>query len=340
MLQTALTLEVQTPAPADRPGFDLGWDHARWGLVPDAALLTASSAVGQGWLAGRAVFGRRTPVADAALRQWLALRLQAWREGLHFDQTTLTAAVLARLGAPRCPLRRVPLGGTGADAPAWLLLDPACGYRLGNLVQVSRAAATAAAGLTLAEAQCRARRAELENQAVAGQSAGFWWRLATLRACTTQPPLADAARQPLALLPPAGLRPAHAAQRLQWLLSAQFMARGWAARLREAGGLLRHEALRHDYQLFVGALAARVLQGGGDDAGHALLADAVGDAWLDERVRRRWSHLMLSLGDAALADWLQRSAARLAQAPRATRAGAGAQTARGSGANPAASAAV
>jgi len=44
--------------PADRIGFDIGWDHAHHGLVPPAELLHQGTPVMQGWLAGKAVFGR------------------------------------------------------------------------------------------------------------------------------------------------------------------------------------------------------------------------------------------------------------------------------------------
>ena len=64
---TQATLELDTPAAdaADRTGFDIGWDHAHHGLVPPAELLHEGTPVCQGWLAGRAVFGRRTLATHA-----------------------------------------------------------------------------------------------------------------------------------------------------------------------------------------------------------------------------------------------------------------------------------
>ena len=45
---------------ADRTGFEIGWDHAHYRLVPPADHLHAGHPVRQGWEAGQAVFGLRT----------------------------------------------------------------------------------------------------------------------------------------------------------------------------------------------------------------------------------------------------------------------------------------
>ena len=56
------TSPYATPATdlGDQAGFQIGWDHAHHGLVPPAGLLLDGTPIGQGWRAGRAVFGRRT----------------------------------------------------------------------------------------------------------------------------------------------------------------------------------------------------------------------------------------------------------------------------------------
>ncbi|MEN9627686.1 MAG: hypothetical protein RJA10_913, partial [Pseudomonadota bacterium] len=94
-------------AAADRRGFDIGWDHAHHGLVPPPEWLHADSPVCQGWLAAKAVFGRRVLAARRSTRLWLGLRLQALREGVAFDDDLLTAHHLAQLEQSHCPVRRV-----------------------------------------------------------------------------------------------------------------------------------------------------------------------------------------------------------------------------------------
>ena len=95
MNQAALELDHLVPAAADRTGFDIGWDHAHHGLVPGAELLHDGTPVCQGWMAGRAVFGRRTMASSRATRQWLQLRTRAWRQGLAFEGQQLTPNYVA-----------------------------------------------------------------------------------------------------------------------------------------------------------------------------------------------------------------------------------------------------
>ncbi len=128
--------------PDDRRGFDIGWDHAHHGLVPPPEWLHADSPVCQGWLAAKAVFGRRVLPARRSTRQWLALRLQALREGAAFDDDLLTPHHLAQLERIECPVRRVALGGAGADAAVLQRLQGQGAYAAGS------AGATGATGNT------------------------------------------------------------------------------------------------------------------------------------------------------------------------------------------------
>ncbi|GMV45789.1 MAG: hypothetical protein AMXMBFR66_11870 [Pseudomonadota bacterium] len=306
MNQQTLALEPGASHPADRIGFELGWDHARHGLAPPSVWPHSASAASQGWHAARAVLGRRAAAAPRALRQWLELRALAWRSGIAFDAQQLTALQLAQIEVARCPILRRRLGGAaGQDtAPRFVRLDPRIGCALGNLVQVCTAAARACERVDLAEALRRARHAQRSGEAVHGLDAAAWWRLAVLRSFALRLPFFEAAGLPLAVLPPPRVATANPVQTLQWQLTLQFTAEGWSARLRALADLLPEQALREDFNLFVGALLPRVL-----DAAR-LPCDphqALGDAWLTERVQRRWQQFALALGEAGCAALLARA---------------------------------
>lgn len=314
MNQATLALETAPAAAIDRTAFDIGWDHARHGLVPPPHELQAHSAVGQGWLAGRAVFGPRAAPVPRSARLWLQLRLQAWRDGVGFDLAGVTPSFLDRIQVASCPVLRLPLGGAaGADtAPVVERLDRAAGHTPLNLVVLSRRAASARAGADLTAVLRHARAADRSGEPAGGLDAGAWWRLASLLACAVPLPFAQVARLPLALLPPPHLVPRHAAQRLQLLLTRQFTQAGWSARLGALAATLPDPALRHDFNLLVGALAARLIEAGphAHDQRRALE-----DAWRHERVLRRWQTLAFGLGEGGVeALWLD--APRLAL-PRA-----------------------
>ena len=309
MLQTPIRFDTAAaPAGADRTGFQIGWDHARHGLEPPATLLAGGHPVGQGWQAAQAVFGRRTWPARPAVRQWLALRLAAWQAGEAFDLDELNTLHLAQIAATRCPVRRVPLGGAPgtADTAVVLRLNDAAAWAAGHLVTLSAAAAMAMHGVDVNEARRRARAAEQAGQPVHGLGAAGWWRVAALRGFATALPFATAAQLPLAVLPPNRVRLLGAAQGLQALVTQAFAAPGWAARCAAIAALLPAHTLRHDFNLFVGAMAPRVLAAPDDGTG---LRDALEDAWLHERVQRRWQHLVLSLGEAGTEALLERVAA-------------------------------
>ncbi len=311
MDQALLELNPAPKAAAhvdDATGFEIGWDHAHHGLVPPAELLLEGTPIGQGWRAGRAVFGRRTLPSNPSTRQWLALRLHAWRRGIPFEGQQLTPHYLAQLQAPRCPVLRVTLGGApvAAEAPVLERLNPQAGYAAGNLATLSCAAAAAREGVDILECLRRARRAASAGEPVEGLDAGAWWRLATLRSFATPLPFHEAARLPLAVLPPNRVRLLNAPQGLQALLTRQFMAPGWAARTRAIAALLPGHTLRQDFNLLVGALAPRVLEAGSEPA---ALRRALEDAWLGERVQRRWQHFVLSLGETGTTALLERAAA-------------------------------
>lgn len=305
--QVALELDTADASTVDRTGFDIGWDHAHHGLVPPPQLLLPGTPVCQGWMAARAVFGRRTLASSRQVRQCLALRLQAWRCGVPFETLSVTPNFLSQIQGIHCPVRRVSLGGAEGEPDAAVIdrLNHEAHYAAGNLVHVSLAAAAARQGVSVTQAVRHARQCELTGDTLKGLDAAQWWRVAALTAFATPLPFAEAARLPLAVLPPNRVRLLNAVQGLQALVTELFATDGWSARSRELAQLLPAHTLRHDFNLFVGAMAPRVLEAG---AAGAERRRALEDAWLQERVQRRWQHLVLSLGESAVEALLDRAA--------------------------------
>jgi len=306
MNQAALALDPPAIEPVGRTAFDIGWDHAHHGLVPPAELLHPETPVCQGWMAGKAVFGRRTLSTSRHVRLWLQLRLLAWRHGVGFDTLQVTPNYLGQIDRTHCPVRRCSLGGAVGhpDAARVVRLNPQAGFAAGNLAVVSTQAAAALEQVEVLQALRLAHAAAADACAVQGLDAAAWQRIAALRAFATPMPFAQAARLPLAVLPPNRVRLLNAAQGLQALVTQMFTAPGWSARCRALAALLPAHTLRHDFNLFVGAMAPRVLEAGN---GPAALRRALEDAWLLDRVQRRWQHLVLSLGEPATADLLERA---------------------------------
>ena len=313
MNQALLDLDPLALAPLDRTGFDIGWDHAHHGLVPPPQWHSRTTPISQGWSAGKAVYGRRTTRTSRATRDWLALRLQAWSAGVVFDREQVTPDFLSRLDTLRCPVRRSALGGPANQADALVIerLNPEAGFVAGNLVVMSQAAQQCCQGIDSLQARRLARRCEVEGGQVDGLDAGGWWRVAVLRSFVTVLPFHEAARLPLAVLPSDSLRPVNAPQRLQALVTKQFSAPGWAARARAMASMLPEHTLRHDFNLFVGALAPRLLEAAGGDWRSALE-----DAWLTERVQRRWQHLLMSLGESSCLALLECAESGLQREPK------------------------
>jgi|CXWL01.1.fsa_nt_gi hypothetical protein len=305
------TLDLATPPvdPIDRTGFDIGWDHAHHGLVPPAGLLHEGTPVTQGWMAGKAVFGHRTLAGTRATRQWLAVRTLAWRRGIAFEDQQVTPNFLAQIHSERCPVLRTALGG-GTDQPDAAVverLNPQAGYAAGNLAVMSHLAAQARQGVDVLQARRHARAIEAGAAPVAGLGAPAWWRIAVLGSFSTPLPFHEAARLPLAVLPPNRVRLLNTAQGLQALATLLFATPGWSRRCRALADLLPGHTLRHDFNLFVGALAPRVLEAGTDAT---AVRRALEDAWLQERVQRRWQHLVLSLGEPGTEQLLARAVAQ------------------------------
>ena len=313
MNQTALDLDTLPADHGDRTGFELGWDHAHHGLVPAPELLLQGTPVSQGWLAGKAVFGRRTLVSTRFTRQWLLLRTDAWLRGIPFNREHITPQTLAQIEPACCPITRQRLGGA-EHALTVELLQPSLGYVAGNLVVMGAAAAAARAGCGFGQAIAHVR-AGVELQ---GLDSAAWWRMAALLSLATPLSHLDAARLPLRVLPPNGVRAVNPAQRLQILLTMQLGSPGWSGRVRTFAALLADAGLRHDFNLFIGALAPRLLEASAD-ADALALRHTLEDAWADARVNRRWQHFIVQISVAETETLLVRATSMWMPSPSRSR---------------------
>ncbi len=301
-----LELSLLAPAPlaphalaaggADAAGWQLGFDHAQHGLPLPAAHLHEGSPLFAGWqaaLAQRRGGAHRDPAPG--VRRWLALRLQAWTEGLPFEDQLLTPHYLRQLDATHCPVTRAPLHDElGHPQQRQLVrLRQDAGYAAGHLACLSRVAAQALAGQTLASLRERARHLAAMGGREAGLDAEAWARLAALVALVTP----DDERAALPVLPPNRLRLLNPWQALQAWVARQLGAPGWAQRLHTLHDALPHVVARQAATALSAALAPHAL---------ALPTEplarrhALEDLWRDARVQRRWLALATSVSPLTL----------------------------------------
>ena len=304
-------------APAagmDDTGFAIGWDHARHRITPPLRHLSDRNPVGQGWAAGRAAFGERRLRASAAVRQWLALRLQAWQAGAVFEDQQVNPAFLARIDADHCPVSRLPLllaTGTASDATV-LRLNTAAAYAAGNLAVVSQPVARAWAHGDWAAAQAQAQSLAADHSGAAqhqGLDAAAWQRLVVLASFATPLPHAQAALLPLHVLPPNRVRVINPVQALQVMLTLQFSQAGYARRMLGLSALVPGADARQAFQIFMHTLLARRMAVGPQPT-PLQLRQAMEDTWGDVLVQRRWHRLATRLSAADCETLLQRASQR------------------------------
>jgi hypothetical protein len=309
-------------ASLDRVGFQIGWDHAHHRLTPPLSQLDAHNPVGQGWAAGRAAFGSRCLRTTATVRQWLALRLQAWQQGAVFEDVQVNPAFLARIDVDHCPVSRVPLTLCAAlDSDACVSrLNREAAYAAGNLVVISRQAADAWAqtegGATWQAALARAEQAAAGGGDEAGEAAAqqtldpaAWLRLAVLASFATPLAHAQAALLPLCVLPPNRVRVINPVQAVQVMLTLQFSQAGYARRLLGLAALMPGAEARQAFQIFMHTLLARRLAVGATPTPQQL-RQAMEDTWGDALVNRRWQRLAARLTAADCERLLQRASQR------------------------------
>jgi hypothetical protein len=299
MTQAALFAN-DTVAEADAPdaaGFEIGWDHARYRLVPPPEHLHAGNPVRQGWQAGQAVFGNRALRPSTAVRQWLQLRLQAWLRGQSFEALQVTPNFLAQLEVAVCPVTREPLThGTGRPTDAVVeRVFHGAGVAAGNLVMLSARAAAAKAHCGWDDALAFAHQIECgQVDRIAGLDAAEWSRLAVLMSLATPLKHAQVASLPLLVLPLNRLRVLNPVQALQTLLTLLFTRPAYARNMADLAAVMPSSAARQTYQVFMHTLLARRVAAG-PQAGGPALRRAMEDAWLHPLVQRRWQRLALSL---------------------------------------------
>jgi hypothetical protein len=284
-------------AACDAVGFEIGWDHAHYRIVPPPQHLHAGHPVRRGWQAGQAVFGPRTLRPTAAVQQWLQLRLQAWLHGHSFEDLQLTPRFIAQLDVARCPVTREPLTqGAGLPTDAVIeRLNQGAGYAGGNLVMLSARAAAAKANCDWHDALAFAQRIESAGiDSIAGLGAAEWQRLAALMSLATPLKHAQVAALPLRVLPPNRVRVLNPVQALQTLLTLLFTRPAYARHMAELAALMPSSVARQTYQVFMHTLLARRVAAGPMADGPAL-RHAMEDAWLHPLVQRRWQRLALSL---------------------------------------------
>jgi hypothetical protein len=321
MAQTAFAFDLPateraTPSPSDA-GFQIGWDHARHGLLPPPQHLLPGNPVREGWSAGRACFGQRTMRAHAATGSWLQLRLQAWTSGHRFEEVQVTPHFLAQLGTPVCPVTRQLLDpSTQPGHIDRVRLDAA--FAAGNLAMLSGAAWQARAARpwqqAMAQAEAAAHHADRLSE---GLSAAQWRRLAVLSAMVTPLPHPVAAGLPLCVLPPNRLRLLNPIQGLQALVTLQLTHADWRQRIGKLTGLLKDPVLRRDFHLFFHSLLARTWEGG-RALGERELRERLEDAWCEPQVLRRWYRFAAQL-DAGRTQALVEQAAAIGLAGRMQR---------------------
>ncbi len=289
----------QAPANDVDPGDAIGFEYARFGLVPPAPCLWPGHPIREGWERGRRLMSRRTRVATLAVTRWLALRLAAWQRGESFDDHQITPQLLRSLEvATHCPITGRALHNDACVVP----IDIARGWAAGNLVLLSPMIAERWTSIDWAMAQAALLRAEdAPETLVGGLSLRHWRRVVALKSLTTALPHDEAARIPLHVLPPNRIRLANPIQELQAVLTLQLAVPGWGQRARGIAEAMP-VALRNEFNLFFNSLLAQALRQGHGSA-KAEMRDALATAWGDAVVQRRWLRFT-ALVDAGLAGTL------------------------------------
>ena len=314
-------IRLSRPCPRqalDALAIDIGLAHARLGLTPAAEHLYPGHPVRTGWEAGQVRFAERTRTATPEAQEWLALRLDAWKHGLSFEDQAVTPQLLRQLRTTHCPVTRSPLatptGSAGAavgDPVTRLCLD--AGFAAGNLARLSAGVVQARGQLGWEAAW---RRAHLKAVSAgpapsgAGLSPAEWARLAVLLSFATPLEHTQAARLPLRVLPPPRVRVLNPVQGLQVVLTLQLLRSGYSRRLNDIAPLLPSDETRKAFKAFMFTLLAKRLAAGRPGPDLHATRRALEDAWAQPEVLRAWTQLSLRLNPAQCEQLLERMEAR------------------------------
>ncbi|MBH9551952.1 hypothetical protein [Inhella gelatinilytica] len=291
---------LSTPAVApgipgserDPLGWQLGYDHARCHVPLPAAHLHPASPLFQGFHAAlQAGLSSQQRDVAAGTRVWLSLRLQAWTEGLPYEEQLLTPHYLRQLRRTTCPVTRQSLHDEQGHPQqrTWARLRQDHGYAAGHLVQLSRTAAQALKNRTATDLQHVADHLAPECATVEGLDAASWARLAALARMVQAH---DDNPDPLPVLPPNRLRLLNPHHALQAWITRQLALPGWAARGNVLAQALPTETARTAAQGLVAALAPHALRLPQHEGKE--LQWLLEDLWRDPRVQRRWVGLRVA----------------------------------------------
>ena len=134
--QCAAPAGLNPPLSArDTLGFEVGWDHARYGVTPWLPFACESSSLRSGMAAGRAMRGARPLAATRPVQLWLRLRLQAWALGCSVEPIQVTPRYLEQLEASHCPVTRSPMALSSLlnDEAVFAPVRQDAAYAAGNL---------------------------------------------------------------------------------------------------------------------------------------------------------------------------------------------------------------
>jgi hypothetical protein len=290
---------ARDPAEAVDPADAIGFEFARYGLVPPDPCLWPGHPVRAGWERGRRLVGKRTRPATLAVTRWLALRLGAWQRGEIFDDHQITPQLLRSLEvATHCPITGRALQDDAVVVP----VNTARGWAAGNLALMNPEMAERWVGIDWEMAKAALARANAEPEGlVEGLPLRHWRRVVALKSLATPLPNDEAARIPLHVLPPNRMRLVNPIQELQAVLTLHLSVPGWGQRARGIADSMPL-ALRNEFNLFFNSLLAQALRQGQGSA-RAGMRDALATAWGDAVVQRRWGRFA-ALVDAALAETL------------------------------------
>jgi hypothetical protein len=295
-------------AAADATGYALGWDHARYGVTPPPAHLSAASPVRQGWQDGCAAFEPARRLRHAQADAWLALRRSAWMAGQAFDTMTVTPHYLGQLQVTHCPVTR-----EAVQTLAITRLGERAVYASGHLAALGPRASAARAGLTwrmaLAPLQPdRAVAVTATDGTGAVLSPAAARRMGVMLSFVTPLRHEEAAMLPLSVLPPNRLHLLNPIQGLQALLTVNLLQSGWSGRLGGLQALVGSATRAADLQRLVLALVARAI-GCGHPGDRLRRCWSLEDAWHDPEVLALWRRFALAM-DAVRVQSLLAEAAR------------------------------
>ncbi len=278
--------------PDPQTGHAIGWDHARHGVAPPAALLREGCPVRAGFVAARSRFAGRSLRPSPHVRQWLRLRVQAWLHGQVFEDMQLTANHLRQICPTHCPVTRELLGAHGV--PTRMREDAA--FAAGNMVMLSPRAARARSSVADWQAAwaLAMQPGAVGNVHSAGLNAAEWARLAVLMSFTCPLSEQQAAALPLLVLPPNRLCLFNASQGVQALLTRLLAQPGWTPALRRWAAVLGDTPARHELHRVAAALLPRLLRGN-EAADAQAHRQTLEDAWRCELLQRRWQALAQAL---------------------------------------------